>query len=240
MIKNYAHRGFKGKYPENTMLAFKKAVEEKADGIEFDVQLSKDGEIVIIHDETLDRTTNGTGFVKDYTVEELMALDASYNEEQDYGFNPIPTLRDYFEYIQDKDIITNIELKNSIFDYPNLEKKVLGLVAEFGLEDKIMLSSFNHKSMMRVKRINKDIKCGLLTGSWLINPGKYTKDLGIEAYHPSAYSLDEAVIKELHNNGVEVNVWIDKVDFSLERLIKLGVDGIISDDTDKLNKLLGR
>lgn len=240
MIKNYAHRGFKGKYPENTMLAFKKAVEEGADGIEFDIQLSKDGEIVIIHDETLDRTTNSTGLVKDYTVKELTKLNASYNEQKDHGFNPIPTLREYLEYIQDKEIISNIELKNSIIDYDNLEEKVLDLIFEFKLEDRVLISSFNHESIMKVKEINKNIRCGVLTGSWLINPGKYTKSLGVEAYHPSAYGLDKKIITELHNNGVEVNVWIDHMDFSLEKLIDLKVDGIITDHVDKLNSLLGR
>ncbi|HLR21303.1 MAG TPA: glycerophosphodiester phosphodiesterase [Tissierellaceae bacterium] len=240
MIKNYAHRGFKGKYPENTMLAFKKAVEEGADGIEFDIQLSKDGEIVIIHDETLDRTTNGTGLVKDYTVKELIKLNASYNEQKDHGFNPIPTLREYLEYIQDKEIISNIELKNSIIDYDNLEENVLDLISEFKLEDRVLISSFNHESIVKVKEINKNIRCGVLTGSWLINPGEYTKSLGVESYHPSAYSLDKKIITELHNNEIEVNVWIDYMNFPLEKLIDLNVDGIITDNVDQLNKLLKR
>ena len=92
MVKNFAHRGFSGKYPENTMLAFEKAVEAGAEGIELDVQLTKDGEIVIIHDETIDRTTDGKGFVADYTYEELKKFDASYIYTGKMGFNKIPAL----------------------------------------------------------------------------------------------------------------------------------------------------
>lgn len=113
---NIAHRGFKGVYPENTMLAYEKAVETGADGIEFDVQLTKDGELVIIHDEDLERTTDGKGLVKDKTLHELKKLNASkgcpYCEVQ-----TTPTLREYFDFAKDKDIITNIELKTSIITY---------------------------------------------------------------------------------------------------------------------------
>ena len=91
---NFAHRGFSGKYPENTMLAFRKAWEAGADGIELDVQLTKDGQVVIIHDEKLDRTTNGTGNVRDYTLAELRRLDASYIYAGQMGINPIPTLEE--------------------------------------------------------------------------------------------------------------------------------------------------
>ncbi len=240
MIKNFAHRGFKGSYPENTMLAFKKAVEAGADGIEFDTQLSKDGEVVIIHDETLNRVTGVDGYVKDFTLDELRKLNASKNEEDEFGFNAIPTLREYLEYIKDKDIITNIELKNSIFEYPGLEKKVIDLVHEFDLIDKVMLSSFNHESMLKAKELDKNIKCGLLTASCIINPGKYVKELGIEAYHPTAYSLSVEKVKELHKYGIEVNAWTGEIPFSLERLKEYGVDGIISDYTTEVNKVLNR
>ena len=144
MVKNFAHRGFSGKYPENTMLAFEKAVEAGADGIELDVQLTKDGEIVIIHDETIDRTTDGKGFVADYTYEELKKFDASYIYTGKMGFNKIPALREYFEFVKDKNIVTNIELKTGINEYFGIEEKVWGLIKEYNLAEKIIISSFNH------------------------------------------------------------------------------------------------
>ena len=144
MTKNFAHRGFSGKYPENTLLAFEKAVEAQTDGIELDVQLTKDGEIVIIHDETIDRTTNGKGLVVDYTYEELEKFDASYIYTGQFGFNKIPTLREYFNLIKDTNIITNIELKTGINEYQGIEEKVYNLIKEFQLEDRVIISSFNH------------------------------------------------------------------------------------------------
>src|SRR3712207_1905347 len=144
MIKNFAHRGFSGKYPENTLLAFEKAIELGVDGIELDVHLSKDNEMVIIHDENVSRTTNGEGYIKDLTYEEISKLDASYIYTGQYGFNKIPTLREYFELVKDKDVITNIELKTNIFEYPGIEQKVWELIQEYHLESKVIISSFNH------------------------------------------------------------------------------------------------
>ena len=105
MTRNIAHRGYSGNYPENTMLAFRKAVEAGADGIELDVQLTRDGEPVILHDEQVDRTTDGTGWVKDLTLAELRKLDASYLYTGQYGFNPVPTLREYCEFIRDLPVL---------------------------------------------------------------------------------------------------------------------------------------
>ena len=119
-MKNFAHRGFSGKYPENTLLAFQKALDEGVDGIELDVQLTSDGEVVIIHDEKVDRTTDGEGLVVSYTLEQLKKLDASYIYKGEMGFNPIPTLREYFELVKDSPIVTNIELKTGINEYPGL------------------------------------------------------------------------------------------------------------------------
>ena len=90
MTLNFGHRGFSGNYPENTLLAFSKAIEAGCDGIELDVHLTKDGEVVVIHDETVDRTTDGTGFVADYTLKELKSFDASFKFKGQYGINPIP------------------------------------------------------------------------------------------------------------------------------------------------------
>ena len=123
MTKNFAHRGFSGKYPENTLLAFSKAIEEGVDGIENDVHLTKDGVLVVMHDELVDRTTNGKGYIKDKTYEELAQLDASYIFKE-YGPQKVPTLREYLELVKDTDIITNIELKTGVFEYTGIEQKV--------------------------------------------------------------------------------------------------------------------
>ncbi len=142
MTKNFAHRGYSGKYPENTMLAFRKAVEAGADGIELDVQLTKDGVPVIIHDELVDRTTNGKGRVKEMTLDELRQLDASYIYAGQYGVTRIPTFREYCEFVRDLPITTNIEMKTGIFEYLGIEEKVLDMIREFHLEDKVIISEY--------------------------------------------------------------------------------------------------
>ena len=124
MVQIFAHRGFSGYYPENTMLAFQKVAEETvADGIELDIQLTKDGEIVIMHDEMLDRTTNGSGWLKDHTLEELKMLSVGVNVKGFFPRQTIPTLREYFTWLKTTKLITNIELKTSYFEYEGIEEK---------------------------------------------------------------------------------------------------------------------
>lgn len=238
MIKNIAHRGFKGKYPENTLLAFEKAISVGADGVEFDVQLTKDGEVVIIHDETLNRTTDGKGFVKDHTLDEIKELNASECFKEEFGFNPIPTLDEYFEMVKDKDIISNVELKNSIFPYDGIEEKVIDLIMKYEIKDNVIISSFNHHSILRVKEINKDIECALLVASCMVNPGEYIEKLKIENFHPMAYNLTKAEVSKIQSFGIKVNAWIGEIDIDFKDLIETGVDGIISDHPDRIKKLI--
>ncbi len=238
---NIAHRGFSGKYPENTMLAFQKAIEAGADGIEMDVHFTKDNELVIIHDELIDRTTNGKGFVVDYTYEELSKFDASASFAGVYGFNKIPTLREYFELVKPiPNFITNIELKTGINEYPGIEKAVIDLIAEFGLEDNIIISSFNHFSVMRAKALNPDIKCGLLTESWICNFGAYTKGLGVECVHPLYLSLNEETVAEIKENGIQINTWTVNKPEDAEKLYNLGIDAVIGNFPDMTKSVIER
>lgn len=238
MTKNYAHRGFSSKYPENTMLAFEKAIEVGAHGIEFDVQVTKDGKLVIIHDETIDRTSNGKGKVKDFTYEELLKFDFSVNYNEQEEPQRIPLLSEYFELVKDIDIISNIELKNSVYEYEGIEEKVYDLVGQYKLKNKVIISSFNHESIMRMKAIDESIECGFLIDSWMLNPGKYTKYNGIECFHPSAYSLTKEKVQEIQSHGVKVNVWLGKEPFDYRKLVHMGVDGLISNDPDIVKDLL--
>lgn len=239
MIKNFAHRGFSGMYPENTMLAFQKAVEtEGCNGIELDVHVIKDGELVIIHDERIDRTcVNGTGRVKDFTYEELKKFDVSFKFAGECEPQHIPTLREYFELVKDKDIVTNIELKTGIYEYTGIEKKVWDLIQEYDLKDKIIISSFNHETVMRFKELCPDMECGLLTESWLIKPGQYVKDCGIECYHPIHLSLSEEVVAEVKSHGIKINTWTVNEEEDIRKMIERGVDTIIGNFPDRITKV---
>lgn len=234
MSKIYAHRGFSGKYPENTMLAFKKAVEIGVDGIELDVHLTSDNEIVIIHDEDIKRTCDGEGLVKDMTYAELSKFDASAAFRGVYGINPIPTLREYFELVKDTPVITNIELKTSVYEYPTIEKRVIDLIKEFGLEEKIILSSFNHYTVMRCAEIAPEIKRGFLCESWLYDYGKYTAERNVQCCHPIHISLSQEVVDEMHTAGCEINTWTVNTYEDIERLAKMGVDALIGNFPDRM------
>lgn len=238
MSKIFAHRGFSGKYPENTMLAFQKAVELGVDGIELDVHLTKDNVLVIIHDEDIKRTCDGEGLVRDFTYEELKKFDASAGFRGVYGFNGIPTLKEYFELVKDTPVITNIELKTGIFEYPTIEKRVIDMIDEYGLAEKIILSSFNHYTVMRCKELAPHIKRGFLSESWLIGYGKYTAENGAQCCHPIHFFLNEETVGEMHAAGCEINTWTVNEYSDIKRLAALGVDSLIGNFPDRMIEVL--
>lgn len=238
MSKIFAHRGFSGKYPENTMLAFEKAVEIGVDGIELDVHLTKDNEIVIIHDEDIKRTCDGEGLVKDMTLEELRKFDASATFRGQYGFCGIPTLREYFELVKDTPIITNIELKTGVYEYHTIEQRVIDMVREFGLSDKIIFSSFNHFTVKRCEEIAPEIKRGFLTGDWLYDFGKYTAERNVQCCHPWHVSLSEETVKEMHDAGCEINTWTVNEYEDIKKLSDWGVDSLIGNFPDRMIEVL--
>lgn len=234
---NIAHRGFKGKYPENTMLAFEKAIEAGADGIEFDLHLSKDGELVIIHDESLERTTDGKSLVCEKTLEELQKLNAS-KLYPGCEIQRIPTLREYFEFAKDKQIITNIELKNSIIGYEGIEEKAYDLIKEYDLSEKIIISSFNHESLIRFKNIAPNIKCGVLESSRLYKPWQYVKNLGMEYYHPMNFVVDGEVIRKCKENNIGINIWFGQPEFDYSLYVKDGITSLITDYPDRVKEII--
>lgn len=226
-MKVYAHRGYSGKYPENTMLAFRKAIEAGADGVEMDVQLSKDGHVVIIHDETLERTTNATGFVQDYTLAELQSFDAGYGKG--FGFQPIPSFEEFCQWLSETDCIANVELKTSIIYYPHLEEKVIEIIRRYHVEEKILISSFNHMSLVKVKELAPELPLGaLVEREGLMYAGFYGKQFGFGYYHPDYCLLNAEAVKECKENGVQINVWTVDDLASFEQLVEWDVEGVIT------------
>ncbi len=204
----YAHRGASGYASENTLEAFKLAMEMGADGFELDVHLSKDGELIVIHDEKVDRTTNGSGVVAEMTLEELKALDAS-NGIAEYQGVKIPTLGEVYDLVKDTNHLINVEIKTDQSVYPGIEKKCLELEKEKGMTGRIIYSSFNHYTVKTLKALAPDAKVGLLFGSCLYEPWKYAKEIRADYIHPCENSLylSEDIVLQSVENGIGANVW---------------------------------
>lgn len=238
--KIYAHRGASGwdtKYaPENTMPAFEKAIEMGADGIELDVQLTKDGVIVICHDERIDRTSDGIGWLKDYTLKELREFSFSKTHPE-YGDIKIPTLREFLEFMAPTGRGLNIELKTGVIYYEGLEEKTAVMVEEFGMNDRVIYSSFNHYSLKLLKHIIPKAHIGLLMGQNFVDVPVYTTMMQAEAVHPNYQHIDKEYIDNCHANGLKVNTWTIDPLVELKRFCEYGVDIIITDCPDNGRKI---
>jgi len=234
MTKVYAHRGASGYAPENTLPAFELARDQGADGVELDVQLTADDELVVIHDETVNRTTNGTGWVKDYTLAGLKALDASMGSEEFAGVT-IPTLAEVFDVLADSGLTINIELKNTVVAYPGIEEKVLAMIDERDWEHRIVISSFNHMSLTRIRGLGSLVSTGLLFGDYLYQPWSYAKEVWATALHPPLGYVDAVpeLITAARDTLLGVNVWTVNDPEDIDRMYGLGVDGIITNYPDR-------
>lgn len=232
-MKIIAHRGWSGHYPENTMLAFEKAAEIKADGVELDVHLSKDGEVMIMHDEALVRTAGREGVVSDYTRSELERISAGRTKDDQYGFTPIPSLEEFLSFLNKTSMMVNIELKTAPVYYPGIEEKTLSLVHRFSLENRVIFSSFNWLSVLKLKRLCPEIPGGLLIEAPQIkNIGYEIQDLGLQSYHPAYALLSDEVVSECHKNGTAINVWTVNDEKSMKQCKAWNIDGLITNNPD--------
>ena len=203
----YAHRGASGHAPENTLEAFRLAMEMGADGFELDVHMSKDGELVVIHDETLDRTTNGTGLVRDYTLAQLRQLKAGAGMAA-YPDAKIPTLAEVFGLIRDTHHIVNVEIKTDEWFYPQIEEKCLELAREMGVEERIIYSSFNHFTLMKLRKLKPDVKLGMLFGDIMLRPWEYAQPLQVDFLHPMKMNIYVPQFAEdAREAGYGINMW---------------------------------
>jgi glycerophosphoryl diester phosphodiesterase len=234
----FAHRGTKRTHPENTMAAFKEAERIQADGIELDVHLSKDGEVVIIHDETLDRTTTLSGYVKDFTLQQLKQADAGVTFDSSFAGETIPTLREVFEWAAQNQLLINVELKNDEILYEGLEEKVVALIREYQLEDRIILSSFSHASIEKLKQLASDIERALLyfeLPSSIIEMLAEKQEAG---FHPNTIGLTKDTVVKAQQLGYTVRPYVANTIEDMKHMIEYGVDAIMSDyPNDVINVL---
>lgn len=232
----FAHRGFSADYPENTLIAYEKAAACGIEGIEIDVQLTKDGEIVVIHDVTVNRTTNGKGHVKDLTLKEIKALNAN-NKVKQVANASIPTLAEVFEWLTTNNFSCIIELKNNDIPYKGMEKKVIRLIRQFNLSDRIILSSFNHYSLVQCYIIAPEIETAPLYRDGLFMPWIYAQGIKAGAIHPNYRVISEDIIQQSIQNGVKVRPYTINSEKDLRQMFSFGCSAVITDNPAKAIKI---
>lgn len=233
----FAHRGYAAAYPENTMKAFTEGAKAGAEGIELDVQMTKDGELVVIHDEKVDRTTDGTGLVKDLNLKELRQLDAGNLHKSLAKKEPIPLLKEVLEWLSGNEVVCNIELKNSIIPYEGMESKVIDMVRQYGLSDRIIISSFNHYSIVYCYRLAPEIEIAPLLSEGLYMPWVYAQSIRAKGFHPHWRAAPDEIVKASLEYGIDVRPYTVNKDSELERLFRVGCSAVITDDPSKARKI---
>jgi glycerophosphoryl diester phosphodiesterase len=226
----FAHRGFSAAYPENTMKAFIEAEKAGADGLEIDVQLTNDGEVVVIHDEKVDRTTNSKGFVKDFTYKELRKLDASYKNKKWLKKEPIPAFKELLEWLTTNTLICNVELKNGVFPYAGMEEKVISLIRQYNLENRIIISSFNHYSIVYSYRLAPEIETAPLYSEGIYMPWVYAQSIKSKGIHPKLIAAPNEIILSAMGNGIAVRPYTVNKEKDINRLLDIGCTAFITDD----------
>jgi len=236
---NFAHRGASHEAPENTLAAFLLAAELGADGIELDVQLSKDGQVVVLHDFVLETTTNGHGLVRDRTLADLKALDAGSWFDPAFADQRIPTLQEVMDAVGRR-LLLNIELKTRGLSDEGLAAAVVRLVEENGLLDRVILSSFNPLAVWRVRRLNPWIPVGLLYAPDLPLPLRRPwlhRLIRPEALHPHHTLVDEEYGRWAKRQGYRLHVWTVDDPGEMWRLVRQGVEAIITNRPDLLRQV---
>jgi len=252
-----SHRGGAGIYPENTVYAFEQSVlNYRADVVELDIHAAGDGELVVIHDDTVDRTTDGTGRIDRMGIDEIRELDAGYRFTSDGGRSypyrgkgfRVPTLREVFEAFRSNDAGINIDIKRSS---PNIEQKLYNLITGMGMTKRVLVNSGHPLVMARFRKINRQ---GVLTGTgslqaaaaYALNviglPGLFnTKDYALQVpliFHGALRVVTPSFAKLCRDKGIKLHVWTINEVSGMQHLIDMGVDGIITDYPDRLRRLL--
>ncbi len=216
------HRGARAYEPENTIRSFKKAIEIGVDAVELDVRKTKDGQLVVIHDADVKRTTDGKGLVSELALKEIKGFSMEKGEK-------IPTLKEALGFL-DKKVKTIIELKEA-----GVEKEVLALVHENGLEKNVIVTSFLEDALRKVRELDKDIATGLIYAKHK-NPLKTALELKAQYLVPLYRFTHTANVQKAHENGLKVIVWTINTPEEVATYIKKGVDGIASDKPDILTR----
>ncbi len=233
------HRGASGEAPENTMVAFRLALEQGADMVETDVQLTADGVPVLLHDATLERTTSGLGLVRDRSLAEIRALDAGSWFAPRYAFETVPTLEELLEWAAGETPVC-IEIKNGPVYYPGIEEKVVEALRRHSMVERAVVISFDHLAVLRVKGLCPECICGVLYACRPVESAALALAARAEVILPHWGYLDGDTVEEVHRRGLAVSGWTADREEEMRWLASIGVDGIATNYPGRLAAVVKR
>jgi len=234
----WAHRGADAYEPENTLESFKLAVDMKADGVELDVHFSKDGHIIVLHDEKIDRTSNGQGLVTDYTLEQLKFFDFGCKFYKELRGTKVPTLDEVYALLAPTGLTVNVEIKS---ENPDMSAALIECAKKYDMLDKVIYSSFNHLQLSVMKKLDEKALIAPLYGFNMVNAWNYCEDMNAFASHPKSNQirLFEGYVEKCHKKGIRVHPWtVDTVE-DAKFLADCGVDALITNKPDLIREALG-
>ena len=230
------HRGAKAHSPENTLLSFKTGAALGADFVECDVHLSLDGEVIVIHDSTTERTTHKKGFISQMTLTEIQCLDAGKGEK-------IPTLAELLDWLKgEKNLKIAVEIKEGIQTYPKIIEKTVQLILERDLLERVVLISFDESTIFQSKQSYPNLAAGILYYHPApdFNPVQWALKLGADVIGPCIDDLSHEVVKSAHRHDLGVFTWTANSAPQIRKAIDMGADAIASDAPDRIRQFLDR
>ncbi len=233
----FGHRGASAYAPMNTLPAFELAVEQGADGIELDVHFSQDGQLIVLHDFTVDHTTDGHGYARDMTLEQLKKLDAGVWKGEQFKGVRIPTLGEVFEAVGQK-LYINVEIKSESIETDGVEQNVAECIAKNAMTERIIVSSFNPLALKRFREIMPEVPIGYLYVAAALPFSEVMETLTHEARHPQHTMIDQDYMDWARQNRYRVNTWTVNDPARAVELRNMGVDAIITDTPDVMLEAL--
>jgi len=231
------HRGAMAYAPENTMPSFEQAHRMGAQEIELDVQLTKDNHLVVMHDQMVDRTTNGSGYIRDLTWEQVQKLDAGMHLAPEFAGVRVPALNDVLEWARGK-VSVAIEIKNGPHYYAGIEEKILACVTERKMQNCVLITSFDHPSLALMKEISLGMATGILFSCRPADVVELARQTGADVILPHWTFVTTDIVEHAHREGLGVNPWAVNSDDAVRLMLQMGVDTITSNYPDRARAII--